>query len=302
MRYCCWVAFDSVQFDLRPYADFEVSHNVRRVRSSWEDAGWRSLLVQRFVYAAAVEDLRLSDTADVHLILAEAGRVRVETRADARRSRYDWVPGRVALRPPDEPLLCNYRAEQPLRSVEVYIPRVVVERAAEDLGGRAVDYEGLAASVQAGDPFLAEGVRTLGAADGVGDLYAESAATFLAVHLLTRHSGRPDRAAPVREDARVRTAIAVMRERLAEPLTLADIAGEVYLSAFHLLRVFKEATGETPHRFLTRLRVEEAQRLLRGSDLSIAEIAPRCGFASPGALSTAFLRHTGVRPSVYRNF
>jgi AraC family transcriptional regulator len=91
-----------------------------------------------------------------------------------------------------------------------------------------------------------------------------------------------------------------MRERLAEPLTLTDIAGEVYLSVFHLVRVFKEKTGETPHRHLTRLRVEEAQRLLRSTDLSIADIAPRCGFGSPGALSTAFLRHTGMRPSTFR--
>jgi hypothetical protein len=50
------------------------------------------------------------------------------------------------------------------------------------------------------------------------------------------------------------------------------------------VRVFKEPAGETPHRFLTRLRVEEAQRRLRSADLPIAEIAPSCGFASPGAL------------------
>ncbi|WP_433323119.1 helix-turn-helix domain-containing protein [Spirillospora sp. CA-294931] len=92
-----------------------------------------------------------------------------------------------------------------------------------------------------------------------------------------------------------------MRGRLADPLTLADIAAEVHLSVYHLVRVFKEATGVTPYRFLTRLRIEEAKRLLGGTDLAIAQIASRSGFASPGALSAAFLRHTGARPSVYRN-
>ncbi|WP_212735361.1 helix-turn-helix domain-containing protein [Herbidospora galbida] len=69
---------------------------------------------------------------------------------------------------------------------------------------------------------------------------------------------------------------------------------------YHFVRVFREATGETPHRYLTRLRIEQARRLLSTSPLSIEQIAPRCGFASPGALSSAFLRHTGVRPSAYR--
>jgi AraC family transcriptional regulator len=91
-----------------------------------------------------------------------------------------------------------------------------------------------------------------------------------------------------------------MRERLADPLTLADIAAEVHLSVYHFIRVFREATGETPHRFLTRLRIEQARRLLAGTDLTIERIAERCGFASPGSLSSAFRAHVGVRPSAYR--
>jgi AraC family transcriptional regulator len=259
------------------------------------------LLVQKLVHAPVVEDMLCSSTADVHLILAEAGRTLMEKRVGERRTRYNWVPGRLEMSIPDQTDTRSYRAAGPLRSAQVHIPRGTVERLADELGGRAVDYERMAASVEAGDPLLEQAIRTLAVADEKDDLYAESAATFMAAHLLTHHSGRPGRPIPVREDARIRKAIAVMRGRLAEPLTLAGIADEVYLSVYHFVRVFKEATGETPHRFLTRLRVEEAQRLLRGSDLSIAKIASRCGFASPGALSTAFLRHTGMRPSAYRN-
>lgn len=100
---------------------------------------------------------------------------------------------------------------------------------------------------------------------------------------------------------RVRAAVAFMRERLAEPITLGDLAGEVHLSVYHFVRVFRDATGQTPHRLLTGLRIDEAKRLLRGTDLPIARIASRCGFADSGALSAAFLRHTAMRPSVYRN-
>ncbi|MFI6041721.1 helix-turn-helix domain-containing protein [Nocardia sp. NPDC051321] len=109
------------------------------------------------------------------------------------------------------------------------------------------------------------------------------------------------RGTPRPEDARVRSAAAMMRERLADPITLADIAAEVHLSVYHLVRVFKKETGETPYRCLTRLRIEEAKQLLRHTGLTVGQVAGRCGFASAGALSTAFLRHTGTRPSVYRN-
>jgi AraC family transcriptional regulator len=298
------VVFHAENFGARPYAGFGMGRYVRRTRSSWENPGWRSLVVQRFVHVPTAENVQLP-TADVHLILGEAGQAEVDARlGGGRRSRYDLVPGRLLMNVPDQSVSCSYRTVQPLRTVQMHIPQGTVERTAEQLSGRAVDYERMAVSLEAGDPFLAQFIRTVDAAarDEAGDLYAESAAAFLAAHLLTRHSGHPARPIhPVREDARVRAAVALMRDRFAEPLTLADIANEVYLSVFHLLRLFKETTGETPRRFLTRIRIEEARRLLRNTELSVAEIAPRCGFASPSALSTAFLRHTGMRPSTYRN-
>ncbi|MEV6537365.1 NAD(P)-binding domain-containing protein [Streptomyces sp. NPDC051639] len=102
------------------------------------------------------------------------------------------------------------------------------------------------------------------------------------------------------EHAAVRKGIAIMRDRLAETLTLTGIAAEVHLSVYHFVRVFRIATGETPYRFLTRLRIELAQRLLSDTDLTVSQIANECGFSGPGPFSTAFLRHVGMRPSIYR--
>ncbi|MFD7669276.1 helix-turn-helix domain-containing protein [Streptomyces sp. NPDC059788] len=296
------MVFDSAHFDLQPYAGFDMDSYVRRTHCSWEDSHWHSLLVQRFHHVPVVENMELPAAADLHLVLPVGGQAVMETRTGGRWHRHTWRPGRLELGVPDRPALRRYRGHEPLRSVQVHIPRGTVERAAAQLGGRTVDYEGMVASVAAGeDPLLLEAVRAIGSAEEVGDLYAESSAAFLAVHLLTRHSRAPERPSPAREDTRVRAAIALMRDRLAEPLTLADIADEVHLSVFHLVRVFRGATGETPHRYLIRLRIEEAKRLLRDTDLTTARIAEHCGFADPSALSTAFLRHTGVRPSAYRN-
>ncbi|MBM7774397.1 AraC family transcriptional regulator [Actinokineospora baliensis] len=292
------MVFDPVRFDLQGFAGFEMERYVRRTFCSWEEVGWRSLMVQRFEHVPVVEGMVLPGTAALHVVVPVSGRAEMVTRSGGRGVRQSWVPGRPLLSVPGESSVRGYRGTGRLVSVQVHIPRDTVDAVAARLGG-VVDYEAMAAAV-VDDRVVAETARALADPGAANDLYAESAAAFLATHLLTRH--RPQRAIPVREDTRVRAVIAVMRERLADPITLADLGDHVHLSVFHLVRVFRAATGETPHRYLTRLRIEEARRLLRDTDLALAQIATRCGFASPGALSTAFVRHVGVRPSVYRNF
>nr|WP_223006894.1 AraC family transcriptional regulator [Streptomyces roseirectus] len=293
--------FDSARFDLRPYTGFDMDRYVRRTFCSWQDVGWQSLLVQRFEHVPVAEDMALPGTADLHLVLPVSGRAEMETSDGGGRAvRHRWVPGRLLLGIPHRPVVRRYRGDASMRSVQVHIPGDTVDSVAARLGGE-VDYEAMAASLAEPDPLLAETVRAVGAPGGAGELYAESAAAFLTTHLLTRHGRLPADRDPAREDARVRATVAIMRDRLAEPVTLADLAAEVHLSVYHLVRVFKATTGQTPHRYLTGLRIEEAKRLLRTTALPLDRIAHRCGFTTAGALSTAFLRHTGARPSTYRN-
>ena len=84
-------------------------------------------------------------------------------------------------------------------------------------------------------------------------------------------------------------------------LKLDDIAQSVHMSAFHFARMFKATTGQTPHAYVTRLRIERAQELLRTSENSITAIARQVGFASRSHFSGTFLRVTGVSPHIFRN-
>jgi len=201
--------------------------------------------------------------------------------------------------PPHRPSVHRYRSSAPLRTVQLHLPGSVLARTAAELGLGPVDPEALAASVSHTDALVIEAVRALSVNGAAGELYAESAAAFLAAHLL---AGPAARAPLAPEDARIRRARAYLRERLSEPITLEDIAAEVHLSVFHFVRVFRDAVGETPHRYLTRMRIEQAQRLLTGTDLTVSAVAERCGFSNPGTFSATFLKSTGVRPSAYRNF
>jgi AraC family transcriptional regulator len=67
-----------------------------------------------------------------------------------------------------------------------------------------------------------------------------------------------------------------------------------------LVRLFKQAHGETPFRRLTRLRMEEAQRRLRRGRESVTEITFECGYENPAHFASAFRRLVGVTPSRYR--
>ena len=289
--------FDSPDFDLAPYGDVDMAQYVRRSYCSWNDSDWSSLLVQCFAHARQVEDLHLPGTSDLHLVLCTAGQADMQVSSEGTSSKRRWTAGRLELMVPGRSTVRSYAATSALSTVQVHIPGAVIERTAAQLGGRQPDFEAISAGLGMGDPMLEHLVQSLPAHREAGDLYAESAAAFLAVHLLSR--GRDPRV-PGGEHSAVRKAAAIMQDRLAEPLTLADIAAEVHLSVYHFVRVFRNSTGETPHRYLTRLRIGLAQRLLSETTLTIEQIAERCGFAGPGPLSSAFLRHVGVRPSVYR--
>ncbi|MFI6922289.1 helix-turn-helix domain-containing protein [Nonomuraea spiralis] len=289
--------FDSADFDLAPYAGLDTSAYVRHTYNSWDDAGWRSLLVQGFRHAPEAEHFPLPAVADLHLVLCVAGNADLRIRTDGRPVRRRWVPGHLELMVPGRAGSIGYRAAAGLSTVQVHVPARAVREAAAALGGREPDLEARAAALRAGDPVVEQLVRALPGRGAAGDLYAESAAAFLVTQLLTQ--GGDDRL-PGPEHAAVRAGVAIMTERLAEPLTLAAVAAEVHLSVYHFVRVFREGTGQTPHRYLTRLRIERARRLLSATSLSIEQIARRCGFSGPGALSSAFLRETGVRPSAYR--
>jgi AraC family transcriptional regulator len=72
------------------------------------------------------------------------------------------------------------------------------------------------------------------------------------------------------------------------------------LSEFHFARLFKTATGDSPFRFVTRIRMERAKELLRKTLLPIFEIADRVGYQKPSHFSARFRAVFGFSPDAYR--
>lgn len=91
-----------------------------------------------------------------------------------------------------------------------------------------------------------------------------------------------------------------LRERLGEPVALADVAAHEGTSVRTLIRRFKEQAGTTPLQWLVRQRVHRAQELLETTDLSVEEVAGHCGFGTSVAMRQHFAKHVRTSPTAYR--
>jgi AraC-like DNA-binding protein len=85
-----------------------------------------------------------------------------------------------------------------------------------------------------------------------------------------------------------------------ERVTLEMAARHACLSPFHFNRLFALAFGETPHEFLTRVRIDEAKRLLLAENQSVTDICFGLGYESLGSFSLKFRQKTGLAPSTFR--
>lgn len=83
-------------------------------------------------------------------------------------------------------------------------------------------------------------------------------------------------------------------------LSLASLAKESGYSRAHFLRMFRAATGLTPHQYVLERRLSTAQQLLRQSRVVLADIALRCGFSSQTHMNDVFRKRLGVSPLEYR--
>jgi AraC-like DNA-binding protein len=92
----------------------------------------------------------------------------------------------------------------------------------------------------------------------------------------------------------------LIEERSSEELPLSKVAKSVNISANYLSEKFKQVTGINFVNYLTRIRVEQACRLLRASDERISEIAFAVGFQSLSQFNRAFKKLTGKSPTAYR--
>lgn len=213
-----------------------------------------------------------------------------------------WLPRQAAFLPE----LTDFAPPDPGAQTLVMLEHGLFTRAAAD----HIDLDRVPfVASEISDPLtlgLAQTIRSLVLADDASrwPLMAESAALSLAIAVV--RSLAPDasrafdsiRSSPCAK--RVKRVQEYIDDNLGRPITLDELAAVAARSKFHFARTFREAFGMSPVRYLASRRVDEAKKLLRGSTMSLAEIAVACGFASQSHMTTVFRKVLSTTPGLYR--
>src|ERR1700676_3410541 len=100
--------------------------------------------------------------------------------------------------------------------------------------------------------------------------------------------------------ARLRKIKELVQAKMEDDLSLAEMAQSVGLSTAHFARMFRKSTGEMPHQFVLRQRIERAKAMLRAPDVRILDVAVACGFKTQQHFAQVFRDVCGVSPTEYR--
>jgi AraC family transcriptional regulator len=136
-----------------------------------------------------------------------------------------------------------------------------------------------------------------------GRLFLDSVEQAMAITLVNGHAVRHRPVQIYRGglgSARLRRIKELVRAKMEDDLSLDEMAQSVGLSTAHFARMFRKSTGETPHQFVLRQRIERAKAMLRAPDARVLDVAVACGFKTQQHFAQVFCDVCGVSPTRYR--
>ena len=100
--------------------------------------------------------------------------------------------------------------------------------------------------------------------------------------------------------ARLRRVTELVLAKIEDELSLDEMAQSAGLSTAHFSHMFRKSTGESPHQFVLRQRVERAKEMLREAEQRVLDVAVACGFKTQQHFARVFRRMYGTSPTEYR--
>jgi AraC family transcriptional regulator len=213
--------------------------------------------------------------------------------------------GHLSLLPPDAPT--RWQFDEPGDVALVCLNDRLFRRALEEGAGRDP------AAVEIDPKFVIRDLvleriahrllKEISEPGAASRLVTEELGQELAAHLILTHSNAdPGRAARSYALAphRLERAQEFILANLESDLSLSDIAGAAGMSLYHFAKAFKQATGRTPHQFLTAQRLLRARALLHDGDLCIGAIARSVGLTH-SHFTAVFTRQLGMTPTEFRD-
>ncbi len=152
-------------------------------------------------------------------------------------------------------------------------------------------------------PLVAAAHAEMAAGFPSGRLFLDSIEQAMAVALVNGHAVRHR---PVQiykgglGSARLRRIKELVHAKIEDVLSLDEMAQSVGLSTAHFARMFRKSTGETPHQFVLRQRIERAKAMLRAPNARVLDVAVACGFKTQQHFAQVFRDVCRVSPTEYR--
>jgi AraC family transcriptional regulator len=283
---------DETQWRLRPQGSAAAAPGSRVIATRW-----RALEEQtREVSTKTPDDCHVVGIAlrNLDARLSVSGRVALDGTAMA---------GALLVTTPAVRSHCVFRG--PYDTLHLHVPNnLITEYAREMADYRAAELR--SEFTPTCDPMLDRlGRALLGAEDfaaSFGQLYVDCISIAIIARLLvSTRAGAAERSKVAGlAKWRLKRALDFIEARLAEPVTLADVASATGLTRVYFSAQFKAATGLRPHEYLLRRRIERAQEMLAGGGTSIVDVALSVGFQTQAHFSTVFKRFVGQSPHVWR--
>jgi AraC family transcriptional regulator len=132
--------------------------------------------------------------------------------------------------------------------------------------------------------------------------YLESLASVIAIHVAANYDRRESRT-PVFSGLaphKLQRVLDFIEQHLPEAIHVRDLAQVVHMSPYHFARMFKQATGQPPHVYITSQRMDLAKNLLGATDMSLVQVASSVGYQTQAHFTGVFHKQVGLTPRTFR--
>ncbi|MDP0490424.1 MAG: helix-turn-helix domain-containing protein [Verrucomicrobiota bacterium JB023] len=295
----------------RTSAEGLAAHLPGRLIASSSGPAWKDVLVQIFSRQLFEDSVIVPAVAEPVLVWITSGTVILDERDIGGK----WETNRISagdflLTMSPTPYELRWRAvgTEPFEPMHLYLSLPLFERAYREVFGKTARTRPLQEisghQDQVVSVIMAQLRDELTTRKPPSKLFVQGIVQSLAVYLvrtytdphadtLSHYSGLTI--------FKLRKVTELMEGRLSEKFDLAAFARVAEMSDFHFSRMFKKATGFSPSHYFIHLRMVEARRLLRETNLSIIDIGLEVGYSSASHFSQAFRREVGVSPTRYRD-
>jgi AraC family transcriptional regulator len=238
----------------------------------------------------------------------------ISVNVGAQPTSFAWTRGRDGWNDrPTHPGHCRiltHGESHPSRWLQTYneisliiSPQFVADVATDGLAADRIEFVSRHSVV---DPLIIDFATTFRAeltADSPnGAMYAETLTVGLVLHLLANYGvAKPKLPSPCGKlnAFQLRAVLECIESQLADDVSLLTLAHRAHISPFHFARLFRATVGVPPHRFVLRLRLERATRLMKVGKMTLAQIAVECGFHDQPHFTRAFQRRFRMTPAMY---